>query len=110
MQSKSANSAMVRQYFLQVEKTLDTYKHHIVADLQNTIDVLRNEQKPKVNKTKGVIYGLRADKTRAVMIKIGKAKSFTKKIVVYETVVWGFSGGFSVFYDHQMVVMTVSLS
>jgi hypothetical protein len=85
MQSRSANSAMVRQYFLQVEETLDAYKNHIVADLQNTVEVLQNEQKPKIETTKGVIYGLRADKTRPEMMKLGKAKSFNNRLTQHNT-------------------------
>lgn len=85
MQSRSANSAMVRQYFLQVEETLDAYKNHIVADLQNTVDVLRNEQKPKIETRKGVIYGLRGDKTHPEMMKLGKAKSFIKRLKEHNT-------------------------
>jgi hypothetical protein len=85
MQSKSPNSAKVRQYFLQVEATLDTYKNHIVADLQNTVKVLQNEQKPKINPQRGVIYGLRADQTRQNMIKLGKARRFYDRLKQHNT-------------------------
>ena len=80
MQSKSANSVMVRQYFLKVEETLNAYKDRIVADLTEKVEVLQNERKPVVNTRRGVIYGLRADKTRKDMIKLGKAKSFLRRL------------------------------
>lgn len=74
MQSKSKKSVLVRQYFIQVEKTLDMYRNRIMEDLRKTIQVLQNERKPKVYPQRGVIYGLQADKSYPEMIKIGKAK------------------------------------
>ena len=76
---------MVRQYFLKVEETLNAYKDSIVSDLTNKVEVLQNEQKPVVNNRRGVIYGLRADKTRQEMIKLGKAKHFMRRLTDHNT-------------------------
>ena len=71
----STNSKMgpkVQQYFLDVELVLYKYKNHIIDSMQKKIDQLENNQKPKVNPTKKIIYVFRALNTELTLYKIGK--------------------------------------
>ena len=48
MNSKTEKSNEVREYFYKLEEFIDKYKNYIIEGLNN--------QKPKVNPSKGIIY------------------------------------------------------
>ena len=46
----------VQQYFLDLEVALYKYKNYIIEGMNNKIQQLENNQKPKINATKKIIY------------------------------------------------------
>jgi phage anti-repressor protein len=71
----STNSKMgpqVQQYFLDLEVALYKYKNYIIEGMNKKIQQLENNQKPKVNATKKIIYVFRALNTELTLYKIGK--------------------------------------
>jgi phage anti-repressor protein len=71
----STNSKMgvqVQQYFLDLEVALYKYKNYIIDGMNKKIQQLENNQKPKINATKKIIYVFRALNTDLTLYKIGK--------------------------------------
>jgi phage anti-repressor protein len=71
----STNSKMggqVQQYFLDLEVALYKYKNYIIEGMNKKIQQLENNQKPKINTTKKIIYIFRALNTDLTLYKIGK--------------------------------------
>lgn len=71
----STNSKMgplVQQYFLDLEVALYKYKNYIIDGMAKKIAQLENNQKPKINSTKKIIYVFRALNTDLTLYKIGK--------------------------------------
>jgi hypothetical protein len=71
----STNSKMggqVQQYFLDLEVALYKYKNYIIEGMNNKIKQLENNQKPKINANKKIIYVFRALNTDLTLYKIGK--------------------------------------
>ena len=71
----STNSKMggqVQQYFLDLEVALYKYKNYIIEGMNKKIQQLENNQKPKINATKKIIYVFRALNTELTLYKIGK--------------------------------------
>jgi len=71
----STNSKMgplVQQYFLDLEVALYKYKNYIIEGMSKKIEQLENNQKPKINSTKKIIYVFRALNTDLTLYKIGK--------------------------------------
>jgi hypothetical protein len=71
----STNSKMgpkVQQYFLDIEVALYKYKNYIIEGMDKKIKQLENNQKPKINATKKIIYVFRALNTDLTLYKIGK--------------------------------------
>ena len=71
----STNSKMgpkIQQYFLDIELALYKYKNHIIESMNIKIKQLENNQKPKVNTKKKIIYAFRALNTDLTLHKIGK--------------------------------------
>ena len=56
MQSKTKKAVQVREYYYELEQVIDQYKEYIIQGLQEKINTLENNMKPKINSTKGVIY------------------------------------------------------
>ncbi len=56
MQSKTKKAVQVREYYYELEQVIDQYKEYIIQGLQEKINKLENNQKPKINPSKGVIY------------------------------------------------------
>ena len=86
MLSASAKSEEVRTYFIKIEKLLDKYKQIIIDDLNKKIGILENNQKPKVNPKKGVIYVVRTSKTADDIFKIGRSKNFISRLMSHSSV------------------------
>ena len=73
LMTKSKVGNDVRQYFLDLEVAFYKFKNHIIESLNKKIEQLENNQKPKINSTKGLIYVFRALNTEnATLYKIGK--------------------------------------
>ena len=62
----------VQQYFLDLEVALYKYKNYIIEGMNKKIQQLENNQKPKINATKKIIYVFRALNTDLTLYKIGK--------------------------------------
>ena len=71
----STNSKMgpqVQQYFLDLEVALYKYKNYIIDGMNKKIEQLENNQKPKINMGKKIIYVFRALNTDLTLYKIGR--------------------------------------
>ena len=78
--TKSKVGNDVRQYFIDLELAFYKFKNHIIESLNKKIKQLENNQKPKINSTKGLIYVFRALNTmNATLYKIGKTISSKKR-------------------------------
>jgi phage anti-repressor protein len=86
MLSSSAKSEEVRSYFIKIEKLIDKYKQVIIDDLNKKIGILENNQKPKLNPKKGVIYVIRTRKTTDDMFKIGRSKKFLARLMSHNSI------------------------
>ena len=82
MQSKTKKAVEVREYYYELEQVLDQYKEYIIKGLQEKINKLENNQKPKINPLKGVIYIIEtADGIGHY--KLGKTKNLKKRLNAY---------------------------
>jgi phage anti-repressor protein len=78
--TKSKVGNDVRQYFIDIELAFYKFKNHIIESLNKKIDQLENNQKPKINSTKGIIYVFRALNTEnATLYKIGRTINSKKR-------------------------------
>jgi phage anti-repressor protein len=70
----------IRQYFIDIELALYKFKNYIIEGLNKKIKELENNQKSKINSSKGIIYVFRALNTEnATLYKIGKTISSKKR-------------------------------
>jgi hypothetical protein len=82
MQSKTKKAIQVREYYYELEEIVDRYKEYIIQGLQEKINKLENNQKPKINPSKGVIYIIEtADGIGHY--KIGKTTNLKKRLNSY---------------------------
>jgi phage anti-repressor protein len=73
LMTKSEVGNYVRQYFIDIELAFYKFKNHIIESLNNKVKQLENNQKPKINPSKGIIYVFRALNTdNATLYKIGR--------------------------------------
>ena len=80
LMTKSAIGNDVRQYFIDIELAFYKFKNHIIESLNKKIQQLENNQKPKINSTKGLIYVFRALNTEnATLYKIGRTINSKKR-------------------------------
>ena len=74
------NHSICRQYFIDIELAFYKFKNHIIESLNKKIEQLENNQKPKINSSKGLIYIFRALNTEnATLYKIGRTISSKKR-------------------------------
>ena len=89
MLSQTERAKQVRQYYLAIEKLIKKYHHYIQEQLYSKINVLENNQKPKVNIEEGIIYFFKAlnqlnvDDEKDDIYKIGKTKNKKNRFAVY---------------------------
>jgi phage anti-repressor protein len=82
MQSRTKKAVEVREYYYELEQVIDQYKEYIIKGLQEKISKLENNQKPKINSTKGIIYILEtADGIGHY--KVGKTKNLKQRLNSY---------------------------
>ena len=82
MQSKTKKAVQVREYYYELEQVLDQYKEYIIKGLEEKIKTLENNQKPKINSAKGVIYIIQTSDGIG-HYKIGKTKDLRKRLNNY---------------------------
>ena len=85
MSSKTKKAEEVRTYFIELEKHIDKYKNHIIEALNKQVNVLNNNQKPKVDNKGGVIYVLKSNKDIEGIYRIGKTKKFRERKQVHDS-------------------------
>ena len=72
LSTNSKMGGLVQQYFLDLEVALYKYKNYIIEGMNKKIQQLENNQKPKINANKKIIYIFRALNTELTLYKIGK--------------------------------------
>ena len=72
LSTKSKIGSQVQQYFIDIELCLYKYKNYIIEGMNNKIKQLENNQKPKINMGKKIIYVFRALNTDLTLYKIGR--------------------------------------
>jgi phage anti-repressor protein len=77
--TKSKLGNNIRQYFIDIELTLYKYQNYIIDGLNNKIKQLENNQKPKVNANKKLIYIFKALNTEVTLYKVGKTINSKKR-------------------------------
>jgi hypothetical protein len=75
LSTHSKMASQVQQYFLDLEIALYKYKNYIIEGMDRKIKQLENNQKPKVNANKKIIYVFRALNTDLTLYKIGRTIS-----------------------------------
>ena len=84
MQSRTKKAVEVREYFYALEELIDKYKNYIIEGLKDKIIKLENNQKPKVNSSKGVIYIIQTSDDMT-LYKIGKTQNLKNRLLKYNT-------------------------
>jgi superfamily II DNA or RNA helicase len=82
MQSKTKKAIQVREYYYELEQVIDQYKEYIIKGLEEKIKKLENNQKPKINPSKGVIYILETSDGLG-HYKVGKTKNLKQRLKQY---------------------------
>ena len=82
MQSHTKKATEVREYYYALEELVDKYKEYIIAGLNEKIERLENNQKPKVNPQKGVIYIIYASDDHT-LYKIGQTLNLRERLEKY---------------------------
>ena len=72
LSTNSKKGPLVQQYFLDLEIALYKYKNYIIEGLIQKNKQLEDNQKPKINSNKKIIYVFRALNTDLTLYKIGK--------------------------------------
>ena len=82
MQSRTKKAIQVREYYYELEQVIDQYKEYIIQGLQDKINKLENNQKPKINPSKGVIYVIQTSDGIG-HYKIGKTINLKQRLKSY---------------------------
>ncbi len=85
MNSNTEKGGEVRKYYEQIETLLNKYKDHIIESLQKKVGILENNQKPKHNPKKGVIYFIRSHLEPENVFKLGKSKKFKTRYLTHNS-------------------------
>jgi phage anti-repressor protein len=72
LSTNSKKGGQVQQYFLDLEVALYKYKNYIIDGMEKKIKQLENNQKPKINSNKKIIYVFKALNTDLTLYRIGK--------------------------------------
>jgi phage anti-repressor protein len=75
LSTKSKIGHEVQQYFIDLELALYKYKNYIIDGMNKKIAQLENNQKPKINPAKKIIYIFRALNTDTTLYKVGRTYS-----------------------------------
>ena len=82
MQSKTKKAIEVREYYYELEQVIDQYKEYIIKGLEDKIKKLENNQKPKINPSKGIIYIIQTSDGIG-HYKVGKTKNLKQRLKQY---------------------------
>jgi len=82
MQSKTKKAIEVREYYYELEQVIDQYKEYIIKGLEDKIKTLENNQKPKINPSKGIIYIIQTS-DGVGHYKVGKTKNLKQRLKQY---------------------------
>ena len=82
MQSRTKKAVQVREYYYELEQIIDQYKEYIIKGLEDKIKTLENNQKPKINPSKGVIYIIQTSDGIG-HYKVGKTKNLRNRLKNY---------------------------
>ena len=82
MQSRTKKAIEVREYYYELENVMDQYKEYIIKGLEEKIKKLENNQKPKINPSKGIIYILETS-DGVGHYKVGKTKNLKQRLKQY---------------------------
>jgi phage anti-repressor protein len=82
MQSRTKKAVQVREYYYELEQVLEQYKEYIIVGLEEKIKALENNQKPKINPSKGVIYILQTADGLG-HYKVGKTQNLNQRLKSY---------------------------
>lgn len=87
MLSRTHNAKAVRKYYISLERLIIKYNEYIKTGLESRINLLENNQKPKLNISGGVIYILDAQNTGSYqnLYKIGKTENIKTRLSSYNT-------------------------
>jgi len=83
LNSKKAKE--VREYFLNVEETLNKYKDYIINSLKTQVKSMDLSLKPRKKPSKGVIYGFEIKDNNRKFIKIGKSKDLKHRMIQHNS-------------------------
>ena len=84
--TRSKHGNDVRDYFIDVEETLNKYKDYIIEGLSDKLDATKKGRKPKVNPEKALIYIFKtADSKDNSLYKIGRTKDLTKRLQSHQS-------------------------
>ena len=79
---QNTKAVQVREYYYELEQVIDQYKEYIIKGLEEKIKILENNQKPKVNPSKGIIYIIQTADGLG-HYKIGKTQNLKKRLNSY---------------------------
>jgi hypothetical protein len=81
MISKSEKASIIRNYYIELEKLIITYKDNIVNDLNNQLGIkIKNKEIIENNNKTGLIYILKSDDE---VYKLGNSKDIKKRMKQY---------------------------
>jgi phage anti-repressor protein/predicted GIY-YIG superfamily endonuclease len=84
--TRSKHGDDVRNYFIDVEYTLNKYKDYIIEGLSDKLDTIKKGRKPKVNPEKAIIYIFKTANTpENGLYKIGRTKDLTKRFKSHQS-------------------------
>jgi phage anti-repressor protein len=85
MLSQTAKAKQVRKYYLSIEKLVKRYHENIQTTVYKELGLLKTNQRPKINKRRGVIYILKALNSTVTLYKIGKTNDLKKRLRAYNS-------------------------
>ena len=83
--SRTKKAEQVRTYYLELEKLINNYKNYIIEALQNTVNLLENNQKEIPSNIKGTIYILQSLKDINGIYRFGQTEDFKKRLQNYNS-------------------------
>ncbi len=83
--SRTKKAEQIRTYYLELEKLINNYKNYIIEALQNTVNLLENNQKEIPSNIKGTIYILQSLKDIDGIYRFGQTEDFKKRLQNYNS-------------------------
>ena len=83
--SRTKKAEEVRTYYLELEKLINNYKNYIIEGLQDTVNILENNQKEVSLKIKGTVYIIKSLKDIDGIYRFGQTENFKKRLQNYNS-------------------------